>query len=81
MKTYIWRHITSISCQIELGTSFMACGICPCTILQRIMCSRSTSLNIDNSPELDEVALTQKQTNKKQILKVIEKILSITFKI
>ena len=42
-----------------LFTSFIACGICPCTILQRIMCSRSTSLNVDNSasPELDEAAL------------------------
>ena len=37
-------------------TSFIACGICPCTILQRIMCSRSTSLNIDKSPELEVAA-------------------------
>lgn len=50
--------------EIAKWTSFIACGICPCTILQRIMCSRSTSLKVDNSPEIGSAAVDS-NTHKK----------------
>lgn len=54
LYVYIMYNIPT---QVILFTSLIACGICPCTILQRIMCSRSTSLNVDNRPDFGVVAL------------------------